>query len=258
MNFESARTIVIAALCMFLIPFVNISIGKEAFFVIYLLSLLSTIGILFASKALRHDAISLIAPLSNLRPGIVALIAFFFLGETLGAKKIIGIAVLILAAYLLESDHHFSDFIAPIRHLLRDRYSMFFLFSVFIFGICSVLNKYIITNYTDMFTLYFFTWIFIALNFNIIHTIKYGFKDVVNCFKEISYLPVLVGGFSMIMNLLYLKAISITLVSLVSPIVMLSTLFIVLIGGNFFHERFVYFRVFISVLMLAGAYLIIT
>ncbi|MBD3354615.1 EamA family transporter [Candidatus Woesearchaeota archaeon] len=257
MNLESTRTLAIAFFCIFLIPFINLNIEPGVFFLIYGTSVLSTIGILFASKALRHEAVSLIAPLSNLRPGIVAVLAFLFLGEILNTRKIIGIGVLVLAAYLLESDHHFSDFIAPIKHLMRDKYSKFFLFAIGLFGALSVLNKYLVSNYVDIFTLYFLTWIFIAINFNLAHSWRYGFKDTINCFKELSYLPILIGGLSMIMNLLYLKAISITYVSLVSPIVMLSTLFIVFIGGNFFHEKYIYFRFFVSILMIAGAYLII-
>ncbi len=257
MNLESTRTLAIAFFCLFLIPFINLNLEPWVFFLIYGTSVLSTIGILFASKALRHEAVSLIAPLSNLRPGIVAVLAFLFLGEVLSAKKVIGIGVLVLAAYLLESDHHFSDFTAPIKHLMRDRYSKFFLFAIFLFGTLSVLNKYLVSNYIDIFTLYFLTWIFIGVNFNIVHAWKYGFKDTIECFRKLSYLPILVGGLSMIMNLMYLKAISIAYVSLVSPIVMLSTLFIVFIGGNFFHEKYIYFRFFISILMIAGAYLII-
>jgi len=257
MNLESTRTLAIAFFCLFLIPFINLNINFWVFFLIYCASVISTVGILFASRALRHEAVSLIAPLSNLRPGIVALLAFLFLGEVLNAKKIVGIVILIIAAYLLESDHHFSDFIAPIKHLVRDKYSLFFLLAISLFAALSVLNKYLISNYIDIFTLFFLSWIFIAMNLNIAHTYKYGIKDTIDCFKKLSYLPILVGGFSMIMNIFYLKAISLAYVSLVSPIVMLSTLFIVLIGGNFFHERYLYFRFFISILMIVGAYLII-
>ncbi|GAG47221.1 unnamed protein product, partial [marine sediment metagenome] len=107
------------------------------------------------------------------------------------------------------------------------------------------------------FTYFFFVWIFIAINFNIIHLILFGFKDTVACIKEVTYLPFIVGGFAFIANLLTLKAYSMAYVSLVVPIVMLSSLFVVIFGGRFFHERYLLFRVVVSVLMLVGACLII-
>lgn len=257
MNFESARTLSIAVLCLFLIPFIDLNVGWNVVVIIYGMSLIGTVGILFAAKALRHEAISLIAPLRNIKPAFVVIIAFLFLGESLGMKKILGISILLIAAYLLESDHQFSDFLAPIKNFFRDKYSIFFLFSVFLFGVIDVFSKFVITNYVDIFTLFFLLWVFIAINFNLIHTYKYGVKDTVVCFKESTYLPIIVAVLSMGANLLVLKALSMTYVSLVIPVLLFSTLFIVLIGGGYFHERFLLFRVGTSILMLVGAYLII-
>jgi drug/metabolite transporter (DMT)-like permease len=257
MNFESARTLSVAVLCLFLIPFIDLNIRWQVLFIVYSISLISTVGILFASKAFRHEAISLIAPLGNVRPAFVAVIAFLFLGESLGLKEIIGILILLIAAYLLESDHQFSDFLAPIKHFFRDKYSLFFVFAVLLFGIIDVVNKFMITNYINIFTLFFLIWIFTAFNFNIIHAYKYGIKDTVVYFKEAKFLPIIIALLSMGGNLLFLQALSMAYVSLVAPVMLLSTLFIVVIGGGYFHERFLLFRLGASAIMLIGAYLII-
>ncbi|MBR9691719.1 EamA family transporter [Candidatus Woesearchaeota archaeon] len=257
MNFESTRALSVALLALFLIPFINLNISRNILLLVYLVSVIGTGGILLASKALRHEEISLITPLGNLRPAFVAVLAFVFLRETLAARQIGGIVILLLAAYLLESDHHFSDFIQPIKHFFSDKYSIFFVLAVLFFSVNSILDKFMITNHLDIFSYFFLVWMFIAINFNIIHIFFYGYKDTVNCFKKIKYLPLLVGGLSMVANLLALKALSMAYVSLVAPVLMLSTLFIVLVGGEFFHERYIYFRLSVSLLMLVGAYLII-
>jgi len=257
MNFESARSLSLAFLCLLLIPFINLNIDKKVLLLVYIVSLMATIGILFFSKALRHEEISFIVPLGNIKPALVAVLAFFFLSETLGARQIVGIVILFLSAYLLESNYHFSDFLKPIKHFFSDKYSIFFVFALSLFSITAVLDKFIITNHLDVFTYFFLIWIFVATNFNIIHAVIYGHKDTINCFKKVTYLPVLVAGFSMITNLLVLKALSLTFVSLVIPILMLSSLFVVLLGGKFFHEKNIHFRLFISALMLVGAYLVI-
>jgi drug/metabolite transporter (DMT)-like permease len=99
--------------------------------------------------------------------------------------------------------------------------------------------------------------VFIAINFNIVHAFLYGFKEMVSCVKKTKYLPVVVALFSVVGNLFALQAISMAYVSLVMPIIILSSLMIVIFGGTFFHEKYLSYRIVISVLMILGAYLII-
>jgi len=258
MNFESARTIFMVLLCLFLIPFISLSFDKINMFLVYLTSLLAAIGILYAAKAFRHGDISLITPLSNLRPAFIAIIAVIFLSESLSKTQITGIAVLFATAYLLAADHHISSFIAPIKHFIKSKYSLYFLFATFLFAVTAVLDKFIITNkITNIFTYFFFVWIFLAINLNIIHALTHGIKETFACIKKTRYLAFIVAVFSFISNLLALKALSMAYVSLVMPIVMLSTLLVVLFGGRYFHEKGLLPRVLISILMLIGAYLVI-
>ena len=258
MNFESLRTFFVVIIALFLIPFMDWSFDKQYLFLVYLVSLIATIGILYASKAYRHNEISLISPLSNLRPAFVAILALLFLSESLGGKKILGIGILLTAAYLLESNHHLSNLTAPIKHLLKSKYSLYFIFATFLFSICAILDKFIITTkITNIYTYFFLVWIFMAINFNIIHYFLYGVKDSLACLKKTRYLPFAVALFSVIANLFALKALSMAYVSLVMPIIMLSTLFIIIFGGRFFHEKYLIFRLTISLLMIIGAYLII-
>ncbi|MBW2966683.1 EamA family transporter [Candidatus Woesearchaeota archaeon] len=257
MNFESARTLFLALFGLFLIPFINLNINKKIFILIYVVSLAATTAILFFSKAVRHNDISLVFPLSNFKPAFVAVIALLFLSEAITTKQIIGIVILLISAYLLESNHHLSNLTAPIKNLLKTKYNLYFIFSIFLFSITAVLDKYVITNYTNIFTYLFLIWIFIAINFNLFHLFIYGYKDTINCLKRTKGLPVLVAFLAMVKNLFAFKALSLTYVTLLTPVLMLETLFIVLLGGKFFHEKFLFFRFSVSSLMLVGAYLII-
>jgi len=257
MNFESLRTLFLALFGLFLIPFINLDIEKKTFLLIYAVAFIATIAILFFSKAVRHNDISLVFPLANFKPAFVAIIAFVFLSEAIQIKQIIGIVILLISAYLLESDHHISAFLAPIKHLFKIKSNIYFIFSIFLFSITAVLDKYIITFYTNIFTYLFLVWIFIAVNFNLIHFFLYGYKDTIDCFKRTKGFPVLVAFLAFIKNLFVFKALSLTFVSLVTPFLMLETLFIVLLGGKFFHEKYLLFRFSAASLMLIGAYLII-
>ncbi len=257
MNLESARSLSVAFFCLFLIPFVNLDIPWQIFLIVYGISLMGTFAILLMSKSLRHNEVSLIAPLSNFRPAFVAVLAFFFLKESLTLTQIAGITIILLTTYLLESDHHFSNFLEPIRNLIGNKYHYYFLLAVFIFSIATVVDKYLVTYHLDIFTYYFLVWIFITVNFNIIHAWKFGIMDSVKCFRDTNYLPVLVAFFSFAKNLFALKALSMAYASLVTPVLMVETLFVVFVGGEFFHEQYRYFRLFVSGLMLIGVYLII-
>jgi bacterial/archaeal transporter family protein len=258
MNFESLRTFFVACFCIFLIPFLNFNFHKDSLFLVYIVSLIATIGILFSAKAFKHGNISLISPLSNIRPLFVTLLATLFLSESLMFTQVAGILMILIATYLLESDHHVSNFIEPIKHLIKSKYSIFFLFATFLFSICAIFDKFILTNkITNIYTYFFFLWLFMAINFNIVHTFNYGLKDSIDCFKKCKYLAIFVALFSLTSNLLAYQSLSLANVSLVTPVLMISTLFIVLFGGKFFHEKYLFFRIFISIIMLIGAYLVI-
>ncbi len=258
MNFESVRAMYEVLLVLFLIPFINWSFDKSVIILIYIVSLIATIGILYSSKAFRHGEISLISPWANIRPFFVAVLAFIFLNEAVTLKQAAGIFIILISAYLLESDHRISNFTGPLKHLLKSKYSLYFIFAIFLFSITSVLDRFILTTRLDnIFTYSFFIWIFIAINFNIIHGFMYGFKDNIKCLKKEKYLPVMVALCSMLSGLLAYKAFTMAYVSLVIPILMMSTLFTVLLGGRFFHEKNLLFRLGTSAIMIAGAYLII-
>jgi drug/metabolite transporter (DMT)-like permease len=209
------------------------------------------------ARALRHKEISLIYPLSCIKPAFVAILAYFFLSESIGIKQIVGIGIILVSTYLLESDHHFSDFTKPLKNIISSKYNLYFVIAILIFSATTILDKYIVSNYLDISTYFFLSWIFIAINFNIVHLVEFGFKDTSACFKKVHYLPLLVGFFGFFANFFGLKALSMAYASLVPPILMLSTLFIVFFGGRFFHEKYIWFRVAISAVMLIGVYLII-
>lgn len=258
LNFESARTMYVVMIALVLLPFLDWSFDKSALIIVYIVSFLAAIGILFAAKAYRHNDISLISPLSNLRPAFVAIIAFIFLSESLGYKQIAGILIILVSAYILESNHHFSNIFEPLKHMIKSKYTLYFIFAMFLFSITAVLDKFVIsTKITHVYTYFFLLWLFLAINLNIIHGLRYGLNDTIKYIKKATYLPFFVALASVLANLLMLKALSLEYVSLVIPIVLLSTLLVTLLGGKFFHEKNLVFRVIISIFMLIGAYLII-
>lgn len=257
MNFEASRSLAVAFLCLFLIPFIDLNISWKIVGLIYIVSLLATIGILLSAKSFRHKDISLIYPLGNIKPVFVVVLAYFFLSEIPHLKQFFGIGIILVSAYLLEADHHISNLWEPIKNFVVSKYSIYFVIAIFLFSITAIFDRYIITTHMNIFSYYFLIWMFIALNFNIVHLIEFGTKDTIKCYKKLHFTPLLVAFFSFSANLLALKALSMAYVSLVTSALLLTTLLVVFFGGKFFHERYFMFRSVVSLLMLIGVYLII-
>lgn len=257
MNFESARTITVALFSLLLIPFAEFNINISTIFLVYITSLIVAIGILFQAKAVRHGQISLMAPLSNIRPAFVLLLAYIFLAERLSLGQIGGIFLLLISAYLLQADHHVKNLFEPIKNLIKDKNALFYLLALFIFSISTLMDKYIITERLDIFSYSILLWVFIAINFNIIHGVIFGFKETVDCFKRQKFYPFIVGFLALAGAVVSYQALTMTKVSLLTPVVMLKTLFIVFLGGRFFKEDNILFRSMVSIFMLGGALMVI-
>ncbi len=256
LNFESTRLLLNSVFCIFIIPFLDFNFDFKLLYLIYFNSFISAIGILLASKAFRHGEISLIAPLSNIKPAFVALIAVIFLGESLTLTQMIGIGVIFISAYVLQADHHFSNIIQPLKNLLKDKYSLYYIIAIFIFSIGSVFDKFF-TGEMNIFTYGSLIWFFVTINLNVYHTYKHGFKEVIKCIKDEKFLVFFISFLSVVSWFLAIKAVSMTFVSLVTPILTLSTLFVVLLGGKFFNEQNLMFRLGIAVIMFIGTYLVV-
>lgn len=256
MEFELTRAVFVVIFSLFLIPFLTLKYSLVAVLLIYFVSLIATLGILLNAKAVRHMQISEVAPLFNLTPGFLAVLAFFFLGESLSKIQIGGLILLIFGSYVLETDHN-SFFKSFVKHM-RSKYVVYAITAALIFSITSLLDKYTVSNYVGPFEFFVLVWFFIAINFTIISSIQYdGLKGIKHCLKIAKYNVVLASFFSFIANALYFYSLSLAYISLVLPIKRLSTLLTTIIGGELFHEKAILRKSIACAIMVVGAVLVI-
>ncbi|MCK4522182.1 MAG: EamA family transporter [Nanoarchaeota archaeon] len=256
MEFEVTRTTFAALFGLLLIPLLTFRYTIASILIIYSLSIIVVAGILLESKSLRHMEVSAVAPLFNLTPGFLAILAFIFLRESLSRPQIGGLVLLIAGSYVLETDRN-SFFQSFIKHI-RSRYIGYAIAAALIFSITALLDKYVINFHTTPFDFLFLVWFFISLNFIIISTIKYnGIRGIKHCLDIAGYKVVLASLFSFLANAFYVYALSIAYVSLVIPIRRLSTIMTTIIGGELFHEKALLRKSIACVIMIVGAYFII-
>lgn len=257
MEFNAVSKFFQGLLVLFLIPFLDLDISGWMIFLIYGISLLAVLAIILETKAIRHSELSSVIPLSNISPALLLVFAYFLLGEKANFTQIFGIGILLVGAYVLQADHNWHDLKKPLTHF-KSKYASYFLLSVFFSVFMGVGNKFVINNSVNILSLTFLYYIFTCLNFNAILFIKYdGLKNIKHGIKTEGFRIFLLGILFILARLSFLQAFTTAYIALVVAIKRLETLFSTVIGGELFHEKFVWQRSLACAIMLVGAYFII-
>ena len=102
-EFLAVHSLLVAAFSMPLLFFIKLNMPLNVFLLVYALSWIFTIALFYNTKAVHHLEISIVAPLMTLGPAITSILAVFLLKEFLNLQQIVGIAVLLAGAYILQS-----------------------------------------------------------------------------------------------------------------------------------------------------------
>ena len=112
-----------------------------------------------------------------------------------------------------------------------------------------------------VFTLLFLTTLFLSVHFLIIQfTLYKGLKDIQIGIKKNFWWIILATITALLADFSYYQALAVpaALVSLIVPILRLSSLFTVIIGGEIFHEKHLIRKIIACLIMVLGAILIVS
>lgn len=221
-------------------------------------AILGATGFLLVAKSVRHMEISNSAPLFALGPGIITLLAFIFLKETISRNQTIGIMLLITGAYILEIREN-KSILEPIKTLKKSRYHQYIILALILYSITSLFDRAILSRY-DMNPIAFiaFAHIFLAFNFIImLHIFHDGIKGIKHGTKNAGWWILLIAIFVISYRITQAYAIKIANVGLVTAIKRTSTLLTVIIGGEIFREKGLFKKTIASSIMILGAILIV-
>lgn len=243
------------ALLLLFLPFITFKVPFHIVLFMFLVSLLTSVALIYIAKSYRHMELSLVAPLHNLMPLFVIVIAAVLLKESITYKHFAGIGLLLAGTYYLESEHHAGSWLSPFKKL-KSRYFVFLLFGFLLSAIIAIGEKVIISSVSP-FTLLFYHYSFQSFNFIILSTFLYGgFKDLKHAYRT-SWKPLLGNAFfANLSNLAYFFAISVTFVSLAAPVKRLSSLFAIFLSGRFLHEGRIWHKTIACMIMLVGVFVI--
>lgn len=264
---SEARTLDFAAMFAFgnaiiLSPFLLIAdfsqINWHILGLIYLASLFSTVTSLLVFKALKHSAISEVAPILALLPLVVSLLAFFILGERMNLVQATGLLLMVAGIMFLEFKNFKAD--NGIFRKGRKRYILYIALCLILGGISAIFDRAILSGLKINSLAYLaIIQIFISFNYLIFIGIKpqlfSGLKGSISKFWKII---LFISFFTVAHRYLYVSAIKIAAsIGLVVAVYKLSSLFNVFVGEKFFGESDILKKIIATLIILGGVFLLV-
>ena len=233
------------------------SIGSVTLLVIVIKSVLSGAAFLMVMQGIKRAEITSALPLLILTPGVVALLAFVFLGESLSSYDLAGIALLVIGTALLQ--YRSRDVVALI-HLKNRRGIFFIVIALMLFSLTAVLDRAILNNYkVPAVDFWFYQHIILCLFFNLVAIgIKREVKQLLLVGKRAWRLILLISVFTLIYRYTFILTVKAApAVALALSLKRVSVLFVIVLGGNYFKEKSLVKKTVGTLILLTGAWLLV-
>ncbi len=217
---------------------------------IFINSILGSTGFYYSMKGLKEldlsEAAPIMANLSLIFTGIIEII----IGERFTLLDLVGIGMIIIGSYLLETN--FGK-----RGFQISKGFKYLLINAVVYGICANVDRQIMRTGFPPVLYVFFATMFISINLGLLVWKKRKFMEVKRVWEN-SFL--LVIGISILLvsyRVLQAYAMALAPATLVISIKRLSPLLSVVLGGKVLSEKYIIYRLVASLIMVAGAGIII-
>ncbi len=225
-------------------------------------------SLLFTARAMRAMELSSVLPILALDPAIVAVLAYFLLGEGLSWYKVCGLLLTLIGTFILEfhrAEHsHLSELFRTPKHLLapfkeigKGPGGRSLLIAVLALAFGGILDRFLLVR-IEVPTYLFYNYLFGTILYLVLLA---GARQKIGMptFGKRSFigLVLLTAAINVLANASQAKATSIAAVGLVIAVKRISVLFDVILGGKLFHERHLLQKTIASIIILTGIYLIV-
>lgn len=226
--------------------------------VLYGKSILGMFSFLLVMYGIKNLEISGALPLLVVTPGLVAVAAFLLLGEQLKGLEIVGLVALLVGTYVLQLSHK-KDLLEPFKVIFNSKGNRYLIGALLLFTVTSILDKVLLKNYKLKPNAFLsFQHIFLAINFIVFSLVTRRTNFSLKSTLKNSWKPILlISVFTIIYRLTQIEAVKIGQVALVLALKRVSVFFAVVIGGQLFKEHYLLRKTIATLIMLAGAALVI-
>jgi len=226
--------------------------------VLLIKSILGAFAFLCVMLGIKNLELSHALPLLVLTPGLVALFAFFILGESISALALLGMALLLLGTYILQLGEHVK-LTEPFRYFIKSKGHKYIVFALILFTITSILDKALLKGFGLSLNAFMgFQHLFYGLIFLLMVSFSGGFGELKGSFKFSWKWILLIAFVTVGYRYAHLSAVkSASSVALALSMKRTAVFFATVIGGRIFHEHDYKKRVIAALVMVAGAILVI-
>jgi len=245
-------------ICIPMFFFIDYSeLSLKFLLILFFNCLMGSLAFILVASSIRHSQVSLIAPLLVLGPGITSLMSLLFLKEVMSIQQCFGIFVLIIGAYILESNQNDKMF-DPLKNMLKSKYTIYTLIALLLYSFSSVVDKILVVK-QDMSVISYiaFAHLFNAIIFMIYINYKFSIKDILKSVKDDGVFLFLIGFFTVGYRFASIEAIKYFFVGVVSAIKRVSSLIVVVVGGELFHEDNILRKTIACLIMVGGVVLLV-
>lgn len=252
----SSVTFVFTLPFFFLVDFDKIAL--DALFMLYLKSVLGATAFLLVMYGIKNNELSNSLPLLVLTPGVVAVAAFFLLGEEIGQYGILGMLLLLSGTYFLQLEKG-GNWLSPLLFVKRNKAQWYIIAAIILFSTTSILDKTILKNYKLQPEAFLpIQQLFFTINFLLVFLFRKGNKSTLKTqFKQTWKLILAVAVFAVIYRYSHILAIKAGSVALVLSIKRTSVFFAAVFGGRYFREQNLLQRSVAVAVMVIGAIIVI-
>ncbi|VVB76923.1 EamA-like transporter family protein [uncultured archaeon] len=251
--FTSAFSIIAAAMSLPLLLFANFDLTYMQLFLIFANGTIMALTYLLAARIFKHGSISVASAAFGSLPSVfVALLAIPLLGEHLTVLQYVSIAVISVIIYLLLFERGLG------KDFESNKYRIMVLVRSLLVAMQAVLTKYLLGS-VDVPTLLFLCEIFMAFDFAVFISVKYGgIKEIVFTIRSYALPIILMAALTVGFSLTYFLSLTGADVSLVTPV--RNTVYVVMaviLGGMLFNEDELKKKLALSAILLIFTYLLI-
>jgi drug/metabolite transporter (DMT)-like permease len=221
-------------------------------------AILAATAYLLVTKSMRHMLISVSSPLLLLSPFATALLAYVFLHEALSRFQIIGIGMIIVGLYILETDRlaRWRDFFA---HLFGSKYSLYTLVGVVLYAFAALIDRTILGYlHIDPLLYLALAQLCVAVNMAVIAHVFRG-RNFTSSIRTVGFdlrWVVIIALFTSAYRLLEAYAMALAAAGLVIAVKRSAVLFTTVIGGELFRDDHLLRKSVACAVMISGVYLL--
>ncbi len=226
--------------------------------VLFIKTLIGGAAFICVMLGIKNLELSHALPMLVLTPGLVALFAFFILGESISALGLVGMFLLLGGTYMLQLGEHTKPS-EPFKIFIKSKGHQYIVWALVLFTIGAILDKALLKNFGLPVNAFMgFQHLFYAIIFFGILLFVKGVGELKGTFKNNWKWILLIALFTIGYRFTHISAIkSSSSVALALAMKRTAVFFATVIGGKIFMEHDLKKRVLAAFIMVIGAIMVI-